>query len=35
MGTSHHALDMNCTGVASTVTLDEQESATCSSVSVP
>jgi hypothetical protein len=24
MGTSHHVLDMNCTGVASTVTLDEQ-----------
>ena len=32
MDTSHHALDMNCAGIASTVTLDEQESATCSSI---
>ena len=32
MDTSHYALDMNCAGIASTVTLDEQESATCSSI---
>ena len=32
MDTSHHALDMNCAGIASNVTLDEPESATCSSI---